>query len=50
MMAIQNEIESNIEEENLQDSVKTSLNELGLVVSFTDTALFDVGKADIKPK
>ena len=50
MMAIQKEIENNIKEENLEDSVKTSLDERGLVVSFTDTALFDIGKADIKPQ
>jgi len=49
MEQIEEAIEDKIEEEGLDGSIETSINERGLMIRFTDTALFDLGKADIKP-
>jgi chemotaxis protein MotB len=50
MEQIQEQIEEKVEEEGLNGSIQTTLDERGLMIRFTDTVLFDLGKADIKPE
>jgi len=47
---IKEEIEKKAAEENMSDNVQVTINERGLMIRFTDTALFDLGKADVKPE
>jgi chemotaxis protein MotB len=42
-------IDEKAEEEQMQDSVETVIDQRGLRIRFTDKALFDLGKAEIKP-
>lgn len=49
MEEIQEQIEGKVEEEGLDGSIQTTLDERGLMIRFTDTVLFDLGKANIKP-
>lgn len=46
---LQQQIESAISQNNLKLSLKTTLTERGLMVTIVDNALFDSGKADVKP-
>ncbi|MDK2881732.1 MAG: chemotaxis protein MotB [Bacillota bacterium] len=39
-----------VEENNLQNKIHASLDERGLTIRFLDTALFDLGQADLKPE
>jgi len=50
MHALQQRIEDKVAEENLESSVETTIDERGLMIRFTDTVLFDLGRADIKPE
>jgi len=50
MENIEESIEKKVEEEGLQGAIETTLDERGLMIRFTDTVLFDLGKADIKPE
>jgi len=47
---IMGKIREYAEENNLQGKIQTSLDERGLTIRFLDTALFDLGKADLKPE
>jgi len=49
MEAVQAEIEQVLDELGMAGSVVTRIEERGLVVRFTDSALFDSGRADIRP-
>ncbi len=49
MEQIEDAIDEKIETEELTASIETSLNERGLMIRFTDTTLFDIGSAEIKP-
>lgn len=49
MEAVQLEIEQVLDEVGMADAVITRIEERGLVVRFTDSALFDSGRADIRP-
>ncbi len=46
---IEDTLEEKVEQEKLEESVDIVMNERGLIIRFTDTLLFDLGKADIKP-
>ena len=46
---VQETIQKEAEQEGFQDAIQTTLDERGLMIRFTDTVLFDLGKADIKP-
>jgi chemotaxis protein MotB len=50
MEKIEESIERKVEEEGLQGAIQTTLDERGLMIRFTDTVLFDLGKAEIKPE
>ncbi len=45
---VQESIQEAVEEAELEGSVETEINERGLVIRFTDTVLFDLGKAELK--
>ncbi|TZE83347.1 OmpA/MotB family protein [Calorimonas adulescens] len=47
---VYNDIQTYIEQSNLSNSVQVTINERGILIRFVDTALFDTGKADIKPE
>lgn len=47
---LQDQIEQAINQNNLKLSLKTTLTERGLMVTIVDNALFDSGKADVKPE
>jgi len=47
---LQQQIEQAISQNNLNLSLKTTLTERGLMVTIVDNALFDSGKADVKPE
>jgi len=49
MEAVQAEIEQVLREVGMEDAVVTQIEERGLVVRFTERALFDSGRADIRP-
>ncbi|HEX6989554.1 MAG TPA: flagellar motor protein MotB [Bacillota bacterium] len=49
IQAVQWEIEQVLEEVGMSDAVVTRIEERGLVVRFTDSALFDSGRADLRP-
>jgi chemotaxis protein MotB len=48
MAEVKQELEKEIKESNLQDSVEVINDERGMMIRFLDKALFDLGKADIK--
>ncbi len=50
MEKIQEKIEEKVADEGQEGSIQTTLDERGLMIRFTDTVLFDLGKADIKPE
>ena len=50
MEEIQDQIQEKVAEEGLGGSIQTTLDERGLMIRFTDTVLFDLGKANIKPE
>ncbi|MDI3521880.1 MAG: chemotaxis protein MotB [Bacillota bacterium] len=43
-------VEDYVEKNGLEKKVNVSLDERGLVIRFLDTALFDLGQADLKPE
>lgn len=47
---LQQQVEQAISQNNLKLSLKTTLTERGLMVTIVDNALFDSGKADVKPE
>lgn len=47
---MQREINSYIQEKNLSEQLDTELTKNGLMITILDDALFDSGKADIKPE
>ncbi|MDZ5034498.1 flagellar motor protein MotB, partial [Clostridium perfringens] len=48
LMGIENQINDIVKDLQLEGSVSTSIEERGLIISFTDSVFFDSGKADIK--
>ena len=48
LQSIEGQVDSMIDELGLKDSVSTSIEERGLVISFNDRIFFDSAKADIK--
>lgn len=50
MQATQQQINKYLKANGLSKSVKTVIDERGLVVSLMDTLLFDSGKADVRPE
>ncbi len=48
MEALQQSIEEKVTEEDMQGSIQTEINERGLMIRFTDTVLFDLGKAELR--
>ncbi|MDI6601747.1 MAG: OmpA family protein [Thermoanaerobacteraceae bacterium] len=44
------DVKEYIEQSNLNNSIQVSIDERGILIRFLDTALFDTGKADIKPQ
>ncbi|HEX9745099.1 MAG TPA: flagellar motor protein MotB [bacterium] len=49
MNQIQEAVEEKVEKANMEDKIETVINERGLMIRFTDTALFDLGKSELKP-
>lgn len=47
---LQTQLEGYIQKNNLQDKLQTKLTEEGLLITILDNALFDSGKADLKPE
>jgi chemotaxis protein MotB len=47
---LQTEVHSEIDKLGLQGDIVTDLNERGLVIHIMESAMFDEGKADLKPK
>ncbi|HDS30877.1 MAG TPA: hypothetical protein ENN67_07545 [Firmicutes bacterium] len=50
MFQMQQAIQQEVKEAELENEIETEINERGLLIRFTDTVLFDLGKADIKPE
>ncbi|WP_411170566.1 flagellar motor protein MotB [Clostridium sp. MB05] len=48
LKGIENQINDIVKDLQLEGSVSTSIEERGLIISFTDSVFFDSGKADIK--
>jgi chemotaxis protein MotB len=48
--AVKKQLDKYLKDNNLSNSVVTDITERGLEASFLDSALFDSGKADIKPE
>jgi chemotaxis protein MotB len=48
LQGIENQINDIVKDLQLEGSVSTSIEERGLIISFTDSVFFDSGKADIK--
>lgn len=48
LQGIENQINNIVKDLQLEGSVSTSIEERGLIISFTDSVFFDSGKADIK--
>jgi len=49
LQSVKNQLDTYLKSNGLNTVVNTQITERGLEVSFPDTALFDSGKADIKP-
>ncbi|WNC15723.1 flagellar motor protein MotB [Brevibacillus brevis] len=47
---LQTQLEGYIQQNKLQDKLQTKLTEEGLLITILDNALFDSGKADLKPE
>ena len=50
MATVYQNVEDYVKKNNLTDDTKVTINERGILIRFVDTALFDTGKVDIKPK
>ena len=50
MEEIQEKIKDEVDQEGLEQSIETSINERGLLIRFTDAVLFDLGSADLRPE
>ncbi len=47
---VKKEVDKYLKESSLSDSISTTIEKRGLVLSFNDNLFFDSGKADIKPE
>lgn len=47
---LKSQVDKYLQDSKMSESVSSSINERGLIVSMNDTLLFDTGKADIKPE